>query len=147
MTTVYVDAVGAFRDWVNSRTSTLVGPGNPLQKGAFLRDHDGAADRCYAVLNLLPGTTAAGAAESPQMYARVSASIYGPTIDAVTKASVAYADEIVTNLAGQWVTVRSGADAVQIWCGDDVAGPSDLPDGNLPRHIVDCTLVMQPVIA
>lgn len=146
MTTVYVDAVGAFRDWINSRTTTLVGQGNPLQKGAYLRDHDGSPDKCYAVLALLPGTTAAGAAESPQMYARISASIYGPSIEAVTKASVAYADEIVTGLAGQWVTVRSGTDAVQLWAADDVTGPSDLPDGNLPRHIVDCTVIMQPAL-
>jgi hypothetical protein len=144
VTTVYVDAVGAFRDWVNSRTDTLVGPGNPLQKGAYLRDHEGTPDKCYAVLTLLSGTTALGAAESPQMYARISASIYGPTIEAITRASIAYADEIVTQLAGQRVTVRDSGDGVQIWVGADVVGPSDLPDGNLPRQIVDCTVIMQP---
>ena len=146
MTVTYVDAVGAMRDWTNSRTERLVGVGNPLQKGAYLNDHDGAADKCYAVLTLIPGTAALGAAESPQMHARISASIYGPTLAAVTKASIAYADEIVTYLAGQWVTVREGVDAVQLWVADDVTGPSDLPDGNLPRHLLDFTVVMQPAL-
>lgn len=146
MTVTYVDAVGAMRDWTNSRTERLVGVGNPLQKGAYLRDHDGSPDKCYAVLTLGGSTAPGGSAESPQMYARISASIYGPTIEAITKASMAYADEIVTYLAGQWTTVRDGADAVQIWCGDDLTGPSDVPDGNLPRHLLDWTVVMQPAL-
>lgn len=146
MTTTFVDAVGAARTWINSRTTTLVGPGKPLAKGAYLREHDGAADRCYAVLTLLPGTTAGGGAEGGQMLARVEAQIYGPTIEAITHASVGLADEVVTYLAGQWTTVGSGGSAVQIWAGDDVTGPYDLPDGNLPRHIVDFTLIMQPAL-
>lgn len=146
MTVTYVDAVGVTRDWINSRTATLVGVGNPLWKGAYLLDHDGAADKCYAVLTMPPGTTNGGGAESPQMYARISAAIYGPTLDAITKASIALADEITVYLAGQWTTVREGADAVQIWVGDDITGPSDVPDGNLPRHIVDFTLIMQPAL-
>jgi hypothetical protein len=140
VTTTFVDAVGAARTWINSRTGTLVGPDKPLWKGAYLRDHNGTADKSYCVLTLLPGTTASGAAESPQMYARIEAQVYGPTIEAVTNASVALADEIVTQLAGQWTVVGG----VQIWVGDDVTGPSDLPDGELPRHIVDFTLIMQP---
>lgn len=148
MTTVFVDAVGAARNWINSRTATLVGQDKPLTKGAYLRDHEGAADKCYCVLTLLPGTQASGAAESPQMYARVEAQVYGPTIEAITHASIALADEIVTGLAGQWTTVDLGnGAAAQIWAGDDVTGPSDLPDGNLPRHIVDFTLIMQPYLA
>jgi hypothetical protein len=146
MTTTFVDAVGAARTWINSRTTRLVGVGNPLSKGAYLRDHEGTPDRCYAVLTLLPSTTAAGAAEGGQMFARIEAQIYGPTIDAITKASIGLADEIVTYLAGQWTTVGSGASSVQIWVGDDVTGPYDLPDGNLPRHIVDFTLIMQPAL-
>lgn len=146
MTTTYVDAVGAARVWINSRTARLVGAGKPLQKGAYLRDHDGPADVCYAVLTLLPATTSGGAAESPQMYARISASVYGPTIEAITYASMALADEISTYLAGQWTTVTVPSGQVQIWVGDDISGPSDLPDGNLPRHIVDFTLTMQPYL-
>lgn len=146
MTTTFVDAVGATRAWINSRTAALVGPTNPLTKGAYLRDHEGSAEKCYAVLSMLAGTGAAGAAESPQMHARISAQVYGPTLDAITKASVALADEILTQLAGQWTVVGAGADAVQIWVGDDIVGPYDLPDGNLPRHIVDFTLIMQPAL-
>lgn len=146
MTATFVDAVGAVRTWINSRTTTLVGEGKPLSKGAYLRDHDGAADRCYAVLTLLPSTGAAGAAESPQMFARVEAQVYGPTIEAITNASMGLADEISTGLAGQWTVVGSGSAAVQIWVGDDISGPYDLPDGNLPRHVLDFTLVMQPYL-
>lgn len=146
MTTTFVDAVGATREWINSRTSTLVGPGNPLQKGAHLRELEGAADTCYAYLTLLPGTGTTGGAESPQMLARISASIYGPTVEAITNASVALADELLTGLAGQWTTVGAGAKAVQIWVGDDITGPADVSDGNLPRHVVDFTLIMQPAL-
>lgn len=146
MTRTYVDAVGAAKAWINSRTDTLVGPGRPLQKGAHLKELEGAADACYAYLTLLPGTTTTGGAENPSMAARVSASIYGPTVEAITNASIGLADEILTGLAGQWTTVDFNGQAVQIWVGDDISGPSDLPDGNLPRHIVDFTLVMQPAL-
>lgn len=145
-TRIYVDAIGAARTWINSRTERLVGPGNPLQKGAHLKELQGAADTCYAWLTLLSPTTTGGGAESAQMYARISASIYGPTIDAVTRASVALADEIAVYLAGQWTVVGDPPDQVQIWVGDDIAGPSDLQDGELPRHLLDFTLVMQPFL-
>jgi hypothetical protein len=139
-----VDAIGAARAWINSRTDTLVGPGKPLAKGAHLRELDGAADTCYALLTLLPGTGIGGGAESGWMNARISASVYGPTLEALTKASVGLADEIATYLAGQWTDVMAGGQTVRIWVGDDITGPSDLPDGNLPRHLVDFTLIMQP---
>jgi hypothetical protein len=146
MTRTYVDAVGAARAWINSRTDTLVGPGMPLQKGAHLKELEGAADACYAYLTMLPGTTTTAGAENPSMAARLSASIYGPTVEAITNASLALADELLTDLAGAWTTVTFGnpARSVQIWVGDDITGPSDLPDGNLPRQIVDFTLIMQP---
>jgi hypothetical protein len=145
MNSVFADAVGAGRAWINAQDD-LVGPGNPLQKGAHLKKLDGAADTCYAWLSLLPGTGITGAAESPQMFARITASVYGPTLEAVTRASVALADALVTRLAGQWTQVQVGDSTVQIWVGDDLTGPSDSPDGDLPRHLVDFTLVMQPAL-
>jgi hypothetical protein len=147
VTTTFVDAIGATRAWINSRTTTLVGPGKPLQKGVHLRELDGAADTCYAYLTMLPGTGLGGGAESGWMTARVSAQVYGPSLEAVTTASVALADEIATGLCGQWAEVTVGGNPVRIWVGDDITGPSDLPDGNLPRHIVDFTLIMQPALA
>lgn len=146
--TTYVDAVGAARAWINSRTSTLVGPAHPLAKGAHLRALEGAQDKCYALLTLLPGTGPGASAEGGLMAARIEAQVYGPTLEAVTNASIALADELVTNLCGRSVTVTVGpnADAVQIWVGDDVTGPSDLPDNDLPRHLIDFTLVLQPAL-
>lgn len=147
MATTFVDAVGAARTWINSRTTTLVGPANPLQKGAHLRELQGAADTCYALLTMLPGTGLGGGAESGWMTARIQAEVYGPTLEAVTRASVGLADELATHLGGQWTDVQVGAQLVRIWVGDDITGPSDLPDGNLPRHLVDFTLIMQPAPA
>lgn len=132
------------RTWINSRTSTLVGAGNPLQKGAPLRRLQGAADTCYAYLTLLPGTGAVGGAESPQMLARITASIYGPTIEAITNASMALADELVTGLNGQTVIVGDAGKQVQIFAADYIDGPSDVPDGDLPRHVVDWSIILQP---
>lgn len=146
MPATFVDAVGAAKAWINSRTSTLVGPANPLAKGAHLRELDGAADKCYALLNLLPGTGLGGGAESGWMTARISAQVYGPSLEAVTRASVALVEEIATELTGRWVQVTTPMGAVQIWVGDDINGPSDLPDGNVPRHLVDFTLIMQPAL-
>lgn len=143
--TVYVDAIGAARTWINAQAD-LVGMGNPLQKGAHLKELDGAEDACYAWLTMLPGTTTTGGAESPQMLARLSAAVYGPTIEAVSRASLALADALVTRLAGQWTVVGDPGNQVQVWVGDDINGPADIPDGNLIRHTVDFTLIMQPAL-
>lgn len=143
MTAVIVDAIGAARTWINGQAD-LVGMGNPLQKGAHLKELDGAPDASYAWLTLSPGTGTTGGAESPQMLARISAAVYGPTEEATSKASVALADAVVTRLAGQWTVVGEVGSQVQIWVGDDLSGPSSVPDGDLIRHLVDFTLIMQP---
>lgn len=145
MTISYVDALGASREWINSRTTTLVGVGHPLQMGAHLKRLTGAASASYAYLTLLPGTYLPLGAESPVIISRISAQVYGPSLEAVTFASVALADEICEGLKGnpQTVTLASGA-SVKIFVSDDLTGPSDLPDGDFPRHLVDWNVVMTP---
>jgi len=145
VTVTIVDAVGAARTWINAQAD-LVGMGNPLQKGAHLKELDGAEDAAYAWLTLGTGTGTTGGAESPQMLARISAAVYGPTEEATARASVALADAIVTRLAGQWTVVGDPGSQVQIWVGDDLSGPASIPDGPLIRHLVDFTLIMQPAL-
>jgi hypothetical protein len=140
MPRTYVPAVSVMKAWINSRTDTLVGIGNPLQKGAYPIQLSGAADACYAYLSALPASQAGGA-ENPDMAARLSAQVYGPSGKAVEDAAVALADEIATELAGRWADV-AGA---RIYVGDDISGPSDQPDFDLPRYVVDFSVVLTPL--
>lgn len=141
----YVDAVGALREWINSRTTNLVGVGKPLQKGAHFRHLVGAGSACYAYLTLLPGTYLPLGAESPVIISRISAQVYGPTLEAVAIAAATLADELCEGLKGmpQTVALPSGA-FVKIHVSDDITGPSDLPDGDYPRQIMDFNCVMSP---
>lgn len=145
MTTSYVDAVGALREWLNGRTTTLVGPGNPLQKGVHLRHLTGAGSACYGFMTLLPGTYLPLGAESPVIISRISIQVYGPSLEAVTAGSVALADELCEGLKGapQTVTLPNGTH-VKIHVTDDLTGPSDFPDNDYPRHIIDFNVVMSP---
>lgn len=145
MTISYVDAAGAIRVWINSRTTTLVGVGHPLQHGAHLKHLTGSASASYALLSLLPGTYLPLGAESPVVISRISAQVYGPSLEATTLASVALADELCEGLKGapQTVTLPSGA-MVKLWVSDDITGPSDLPDGDYARQILDFNCVMSP---
>jgi hypothetical protein len=144
-TTTYVDAVGAARAWINSRTGTLVGGDNPLAKGAHLRYLDGAADKCYAYLSLQTGTGNGGGAETGWMSARISAEITGPTLEAVTRASVQLADELFTYLTGAPARVTLTDGVAQLCVVDEISGPFDYQDGSdLPKHIVDFTLILMP---
>lgn len=139
MTRTYVDAVGAVKDWVNSRTDTLTGAGNPLQKGAFATRLTGAGDVCYAFLTVVGAGTVG--AENPVMSARVSAQVYGPSVKAVADAAAALADEISNELAGRWADVPGA----RLFVGDDISGPSDQPDYDLPRQVVDFSVLLTPL--
>lgn len=138
----YLDVVGAARDWINSRTTTLVGEGKPLQKGATLKVLDGATPAAHAFLSLLPSIGSLIGAESPTLSARISAQVYGPTLEAVTIASAALAEEITYGLMSPALVLAGTA---KIWVSDDVTGPSDFPDQEWPRHLVDFTLILSPV--
>lgn len=141
MTTTFVDAEGLVADWVN-RQSDLVGEGNPLPKGAHLTDRlTGALSACYALLMQVDAGRALGAENADQL-ARISAQIYGPTKEAAAGAAVAYADALVTRLAGKpW---SSTAGTILFVDDDSLSGPSWSPDFDEPRYLVDCDFYVRP---
>lgn len=136
----YVDALGAMREWINSRTSTLVGPDKPLWMGAHLKKLAGGEPRTYAFLEEQFSTRSADSPESPDMQAVLSAQIYGGTREAATAAAVALAEEISTNLEGREVAVTGAT----LYAADDIQGPTWLPDGDVPRLILNWTIRMRP---
>lgn len=137
----YTDAVGAVKAWINSRTTTLVGPGKPLQKGATTKHLTGAAHACYAYLEET-GTVQGGGAENPDMLASIGAQVYGGTREAATLAAVALAEELTAVLNGPRVTAGSAV----LLAVDNVTGPLWAPDEyDTPRLIVSFTVALRPV--
>ena len=79
------------------------------------------------------------------MAARIAAEIRGPSLEAVTRASLALADELATQLAGSPARVVSGTGDTLLCVIDEISGPFDFNDGsNLPLHIVDFTAIVMP---
>jgi len=137
----FVDAVAALRDWLNSLTTTLVGEGHPLAKGAHLHELRGAATTCYALLSVVGSGTALGA-ENPDHRARVSASVYGPNQEAATTAAVAYANALLA-LDGRPVAM-TGATCLVV-DADSITGPLWSPDRTGPRLLVDADAYLRAV--
>jgi hypothetical protein len=136
----YVDAVGAMRTWISSRTETLVGVGNPLQMGAYLKRISGGAPAAYALLEEQFSTRTLDSGENPDMLAAISAQVYADTRESATLAALALAEELSTELEGRAVTV---GDAI-LMVSDDITGPSWAPDGDRPRLIVNWTVRARP---
>jgi hypothetical protein len=136
----FVDALGAMRGWINSRTTTLVGQGRPLQLGAHLKKLSGGEPATYAFLEEQLSTRSADAPENMDMVAVLSAQVYGGAREAATNAAVALAEELSTELEGRSQTV--GAALVMVT--DDVQGPSWFPDGDIPRLLVNWTVRLRP---
>lgn len=142
----YADALGAMKAWINSRTTTLVGYGKPLQLGAHLKYVQGGQAGTYAFLEEQTSYRSADGPESPDMMAMMSAQIYGGTREAVALAARALAEEISSNLEGVGATVVTGnGDSVLLMVSDDLQGPSWFPDGTLPRMLLNFTVRMRPV--
>ena len=135
----YVDAVGAVKAWINSRTATLVGVGKPLQKGAHTKHIRGALSACYAYLEE-GSSLQTGGAENPDMLASVSAQVYGGTREAATAAAVALAEEVTGGLAGRAASVPGA----QLQVADDITGPLWAPDGDMPRLLVQFSVWCRP---
>jgi hypothetical protein len=136
----FVDAEAAVAAWINSLTDTLVGVGNPLPKGAHLHALRGAAVAPYVLLSLLPGSTAFGV-ENPDHRARVSASIYGPTKEAATKAALGYANALL-NLDGRPQPMGVSATGLVV-DPDSITGPYWSPDQAGPRLICDADFYLR----
>ena len=136
----YVDAVGAMAAWINSRTDTLCGPGNPLWSGAYLRKVSGGQPKTYVFIEEQYSSRSQDSGENPDMMAALSAQVYGGTREAATTAAVALAEEISTQMEGRGVTVGGAV----LMVSDDIAGPSWVPDGDLPRLIINFTVRMRP---
>ncbi|WBB94182.1 hypothetical protein [Verrucosispora sp. WMMC514] len=137
----YTDAERAAADWINTLTSTLVGPGNPLAKGAHLTELRGASSACYALLSII-GSNTALAPENPDHRARISASIYGPTKEAATRAAIAYADTLIA-VDGRPQPMGSAALCLVI-DPDSITGPLWSPDLAGPRLLVDADFYLRP---
>lgn len=136
----YVDALGVMKEWINSRTGVLVGPGAPLQMGAHLKLIGGGQPVTYAYLEEQVSTRSADSPESPDMMAALSAQVFGGTREAATTAAVALAEELSTQLSGSPAAVEGAT----IQAVDDIQGPTWLPDGDLPRLLVNWTVRLQP---
>lgn len=137
----YTDAMGAMRDWINGRTTTLVGPGYPLQLGAHLKKLGGGEPATYAYLEEQFSVRSTDSGENPDLMAALSAQVYGDTREAATAAAVALAEEISSQLEGQGVQVGS----TLLMVSDDITGPSWTPDADKPRLLVNWTVRARPV--
>jgi hypothetical protein len=136
----YVDALAAMRYWINSRPS-LVGLGMPLQEGAHLKHLKGVAPATYAYLEEQTSTRSTDSAENPDMMAALSAQVYGGTREAATAAAVALCEEISTQLCGCQASVPGAT----LFVADDIQGPSWVPDGSVPRLLVQWTVRVRPL--
>lgn len=136
----YVDALGAMRTWINSRTTTLVGPGNPLWSGAHLKKPGGGEPTIYAFLEEQFSTRSLDSGENPDMMAALSAQVYGGTREAATTAAVALAEELSTQLEGR----ETAVDGALIYAVDDIQGPAWVPDGDQPRLLLNWTVRVRP---
>lgn len=137
----YVDALGAMRTWINLRTATLVGDGHPLQLGAHLKKISGGQPVVYAYLEEQFSLRSDDSAESPDMMAALSAQIYGGTREGATVGAVALAEELSSELDGRPASVPGALILAVV----DIQGPAWLPDGDLPRLLLNWTVRLRPV--
>ncbi|MEU4558523.1 hypothetical protein AB0F72_09035 [Actinoplanes sp. NPDC023936] len=133
---VFVDAEQIARTWTNSRSDTLVGVGNPLEKGAFLNPPHGDYT-AYAEIQLTGGSPALSA-ENPDQRASLSWLVYGRTRQAASDAAVALANEL-EDLDG-----RDGPGG-SLLVADNVTAPLYTPDGPVARYLVSADLFLRAV--
>jgi hypothetical protein len=127
-----IAAQQAMRDWVNGKTD-LVGEGNPLALGAFLRMQRSPADGAYAVLARNAGAPGAVAEPSPDLCtAGIVFQVYSPSETTAEAAAAALMSEIET-LTGS--PQACGDSDVWALVHDQATGPVALPqpaDGGEP---------------
>lgn len=136
--TVYLDVEGAIRDWINTQTATLTGPGHPLPLGAHLRQLRSPYRGSYALLSRIGGGPDP-LADANVDQARLSASIYGTTKAAAAAAAAAYANLLAAQ-TGSPQPITGG----RLLTITDIAGPQYIPDGDEERYLVDAVFHIQP---
>jgi hypothetical protein len=139
MAVTMADAEMAFRSWINSQTTTLVGVGKPLVKGALLNRMHGAASVPYALISLESSGITNGH-ENPDQVATITAELFGSTKESAALAAAAYVEALVTRLTGASVAVP-GATILAV---DNISGPSWLPNAAEPRYIVRADITLRP---
>jgi hypothetical protein len=133
----FVDAEAISRAWINSRTTTLVGVGKPLAKGAVLNRLEGPPPPPYVLVNNPVPATPAFGAESPDVRAPMSFQVYGPTKHAAALAASALVDEMLEHLAGVPAQVMFADESpATVLVVDEVDGPAWQPDFGAPRYVV-----------
>jgi hypothetical protein len=112
----------AVRAWVNSKSGFLIGTGNPLSRGAYLRTQRSPADGCYAVIARSGGSSDMVAEQDSNLSAAVMLfTVYGGTAEAAEIAACALASEI-EELTG--LPQQCGSTGIRILVADKLNGPS-----------------------
>lgn len=113
----------AIRAWVNA--SPIVGDGQPLSRGAYLREQRSPADGAYTVLmRQSEGVTNFVAEDSGVSMARMQFLVYAGTEDAAENAAAALRSLIET-LTG--APQLCGTTGVKILVSDNWVGPLQIP--------------------
>jgi hypothetical protein len=131
MITVYVDAEGSVRSWINANPvlTDPADPARPLMRGAHLNRLD-SVHTSYAYL-IGVGTTTGLLNEHPVMIARVSATIFAGTKALAERGARALANELGV-LQLNATPVRMG-DALCLLV-DDITGPLPVDQTDTTRE-------------
>lgn len=136
---IFVDCEAVAVAWINSRTATLVGPGRPLPKGAYLKELDGPPPTPYVyVSNPVPGGHAFGE-EQPDHVAPLSLQVYGPTKQSAADGAVALANELQALSGVPARVVLARGETVDVLVVDDVSGPAwapIAPGAEVSRYVI-----------
>ncbi len=146
MARTYADAADAMRRWISARP-TLSGPGNPLWLGAHLKKLPANEQQAYAFLEEQFSLRSPDSGENPDLMSSLSAQVYGHTREAATRAALALAEELSTELEGRETVVALADGSVILYAVDDITGPSWAPDGDRPRLLVSWTVRARPASA
>lgn len=132
---VYVDAKGVVRAWINSLTTTLVGTGKPLPLGAHMRRLRSPDAGAYLVLTSVGGDNRFVAGSR----ARLSASIWGITVEDADTAAAAYANALLQLTVGN--VPMPGAICLTV---GDITGPLEVTDSDEAHRLVDADFYLVP---
>jgi hypothetical protein len=138
---VSIDTEGCLASWLNSLTSTLVGNGQPLDRGVFFEVQRSPGKSRYAVLSRIDGADAWN--EACADLARMSCSIFSTTKKSAALAAAAYANALRSLTVVQPVVPEYGA---LIRMADNLSGPRWIPnlDKALPQYVVDADVYFLP---